>query len=188
MQTWRLYALGVAARRLRRRRARLVFRRAAGRGRRGTSSGRTPTSIIASAAARSATSSPIRSSTNTAWSTSARSPAACGCFYAESLSGVINWSFAAPLFAINAVLLAALLERSLSADPRPFSAAPGAQRPGRAGGARDALGPVDGADHQHVPAPVGRPVLVQSGRRGALAGGDRRRRRPARTAIFAISA
>ncbi|HYA74251.1 MAG TPA: glycosyl transferase family 36, partial [Roseiarcus sp.] len=35
-------------------------------------------------------------------------------FYAESISGVINWSLAAPLFAINAVLLAALLERSLA--------------------------------------------------------------------------
>ena len=38
-----------------------------------------PTSIIASAAASSAISSPIRSSTNTAPSISARSPAACGC-------------------------------------------------------------------------------------------------------------
>ncbi|MGD1037892.1 MAG: glycosyl transferase family 36 [Roseiarcus sp.] len=35
-------------------------------------------------------------------------------FYAESISGVINWSLAAPLFAINAVLLAALLDRSLA--------------------------------------------------------------------------
>ncbi len=35
-------------------------------------------------------------------------------FYAESISGVINLSLAAPLFAINAVLLAALLERSLA--------------------------------------------------------------------------
>ena len=34
-------------------------------------------------------------------------------FFAESLSGVINWSIAAPLFSINYVLLAALLERSL---------------------------------------------------------------------------
>ena len=33
--------------------------------------------------------------------------------YAESLSGVINWSFAAPLFAINAVFLTAILDRSL---------------------------------------------------------------------------
>ncbi|MGD0642481.1 MAG: hypothetical protein ABSC22_17185, partial [Roseiarcus sp.] len=35
-------------------------------------------------------------------------------FYAESISGVINWSLAAPLFAINAVLLTALLDRSLT--------------------------------------------------------------------------
>ena len=34
--------------------------------------------------------------------------------YAESLSGVINWSFAAPLFAINAVFLTAMLDRSLT--------------------------------------------------------------------------
>jgi len=34
-------------------------------------------------------------------------------FFAESLSGVINWSIAAPLFSINYVLLAALLERNL---------------------------------------------------------------------------
>ena len=33
--------------------------------------------------------------------------------YAESLSGVINWSFAAPLFAINVVFLSAILDRSL---------------------------------------------------------------------------
>lgn len=35
--------------------------------------------------------------------------------YAESLSGVINWSLAAPLFSVNFVLLAALVQRSL--DP-----------------------------------------------------------------------
>ncbi len=34
-------------------------------------------------------------------------------FFTESLSGVINWSLAAPLFGINYVLLAALIERSL---------------------------------------------------------------------------
>jgi cyclic beta-1,2-glucan synthetase len=34
-------------------------------------------------------------------------------FYAESLSGVINWSIAAPLFGVNFVLLSALIERSL---------------------------------------------------------------------------
>jgi cyclic beta-1,2-glucan synthetase len=34
-------------------------------------------------------------------------------FFTESLSGVINWSLAAPLFGINFILLAALLERSL---------------------------------------------------------------------------
>ena len=44
-------------------------------------------------------------------------------FYAESISGVINWSLAAPLFAINAVLLAALLERSLTPIKRLVSGA-----------------------------------------------------------------
>ena len=34
-------------------------------------------------------------------------------FYDESLSGVINWSLAAPVFSINYFLLAALIERSL---------------------------------------------------------------------------
>ena len=34
-------------------------------------------------------------------------------FWTESLSGVINWSFAAPLFSINYVLLAALLDRTV---------------------------------------------------------------------------
>ena len=34
-------------------------------------------------------------------------------FYDESLSGVINWSLAAPLFSVNYFLLAALIERSL---------------------------------------------------------------------------
>lgn len=34
-------------------------------------------------------------------------------FFTESLSGVINWSLAAPLFGINFVVLAALIERSL---------------------------------------------------------------------------
>lgn len=34
-------------------------------------------------------------------------------FFTESLSGVINWSLAAPLFSINFVVLAALIERSL---------------------------------------------------------------------------
>jgi cyclic beta-1,2-glucan synthetase len=47
-------------------------------------------------------------------------------FYAESISGVINWSLAAPLFAINAVLLTALLDRSL-APIKGFFSGPGVQ-------------------------------------------------------------
>jgi cyclic beta-1,2-glucan synthetase len=43
--------------------------------------------------------------------------------YAESLSGVINWSLAAPLFSINLVLLTALFERSLGPLKGLFSAA-----------------------------------------------------------------
>ncbi|MBV8474536.1 MAG: glycosyl transferase family 36, partial [Hyphomicrobiales bacterium] len=44
-------------------------------------------------------------------------------FYAESLSGVINWSLASPLFAINAIVLAALLQRSLEPIRGLFSGA-----------------------------------------------------------------
>ena len=43
--------------------------------------------------------------------------------YAESLSGVINWSLAAPLFSINLVLLTALFERSFGPLKGLFSAA-----------------------------------------------------------------
>ena len=43
-------------------------------------------------------------------------------FYDESLSGVINWSIAAPLFSINYFVLAALLDRSLSPLKQLFSA------------------------------------------------------------------
>ena len=42
--------------------------------------------------------------------------------YNESLSGVINWSLAAPLFSINLVLLTALLQRSLRPIRGLFSA------------------------------------------------------------------
>ena len=98
-------------------------------------------------------------------------------FWAESVAGVINWSLAAPLFSINYVLLDALLQRSL----RPIKNSPqpgGGRGRGRAGRARAALGPVDGADHQLVPAPVARSELVQSGRRGPHSGRHRRRRLP----------
>jgi len=43
--------------------------------------------------------------------------------YAESLSGVINWSLAAPLFSINLVALTALFKRSLGPIKEMFSAA-----------------------------------------------------------------
>ncbi len=36
-------------------------------------------------------------------------------FYDESLSGVIQWVFAAPLFSINLFFLTALVQRSLQA-------------------------------------------------------------------------
>ena len=42
--------------------------------------------------------------------------------YNESLSGVINWSLAAPLFSINLVLLTALLQRSMGPIRNLFSA------------------------------------------------------------------
>ncbi len=43
-------------------------------------------------------------------------------FWTELMSGVINWSLAAPLFSINYVLLAALLERSVQPFRQLFSA------------------------------------------------------------------
>jgi cyclic beta-1,2-glucan synthetase len=43
-------------------------------------------------------------------------------FFVESLSGVIGWSLAAPLFSFNLVLLTALLERSLAPVRRLFTA------------------------------------------------------------------
>ena len=42
------------------------------------------------------------------------SPGAVRLFYNEALSGVINWSLAAPLFSVNIVLLNSLLQRSLA--------------------------------------------------------------------------
>ena len=93
-------------------------------------------------------------------------------FWAESVAGVINWSLAAPLFSINYVLLDAGLQRSSEADQDPLQSVRD-RGPGRAGGARPALGPVDGADHQFVPAPVAGSDLVQSGRRDPLGGRDR---------------
>ncbi len=43
-------------------------------------------------------------------------------FFVESLSGVIGWSLAAPLFSVNLVLLTALLERSVGPLRRLFTA------------------------------------------------------------------
>jgi cyclic beta-1,2-glucan synthetase len=43
-------------------------------------------------------------------------------FYNESLSGVINWSIAAPLFSVNFFVLAAIFQRSLSPLKKLFSA------------------------------------------------------------------
>ena len=98
-------------------------------------------------------------------------------FWAESVAGVINWSLAAPLFSINYVLLDAALQRSL----RPIKtllSPNGVEGLVEQARARPALGPVDGADHQLVPAPVAGPELVQSGRRDPLGGRHRRRREP----------
>ena len=94
-------------------------------------------------------------------------------FWTESVAGVINWSLAAPLFSINYVLLDAALAAQPAADQESGQPAR-RRRPRRAGRARVALGPVDGPDHQFVPAPVAGSDLVQPGRRGALARRDRR--------------
>ena len=96
-------------------------------------------------------------------------------FWAESVAGVINWSLAAPLFSINYVLLDAALQTELAAD-QDARQPERRRRPGGAGRARVALGPVDGADHQLVPAPVAESELVQPGRRGPI--GGRYRGRP----------
>ena len=80
-------------------------------------------------------------------------------FYAESISGVINWSLAAPLFAVNAVLLAAFAGAQSGAHQGPLQR-DGRAEPRRSGGARHALGPMDGADHQHFPAPVPPSLVV----------------------------
>ena len=74
-------------------------------------------------------------------------------------------ALAAPLFSINYVLLDAALRRSL----RPIKTllSPSRRRRlGGAGGARVALGPVDGAGHQLVPAPVAgtRPGTIRMAR------------------------
>ena len=98
-------------------------------------------------------------------------------FWTESVAGVINWSLAAPLFSINYVLLDAALQAKLAPD-QDASQSGRRRRPGGAGGARVALGPVDGAGHQFVPAPVAGPDLVQSGRRDPH--GRRHRRRTSR--------
>ena len=72
-----------------------------------------PTSITGSTAASSATSPPIRSSTNTAQINLGEVAGGVRLFWTELVAGVINWSLAAPLFSINYVLLDAALRRSL---------------------------------------------------------------------------
>ncbi len=104
-------------------------------------------------------------------------------FFDESLTGVVNWAIAAPLFSINFFVLTAIIDRSLSPLKRLFSVAgfPGARRAGRP---RARLGPLDGAGHQFVPAPVARAVLVQSGWRHPDRDGDGRRLFPADRTSF----
>ena len=95
-------------------------------------------------------------------------------FWSESVAGVINWSLAAPLV-LDQLCPA---RRAASAQPPADPQSPqsqGRRDPGRAGRAGAALGPLDGADHQFVPAPVARSELVQPGRRdphGVVIGAD----------------
>ena len=100
-------------------------------------------------------------------------------FWAESVAGVINWALAAPLFSINYVLLSALLDRTL----RPLRRT--VQRAGREALVAQAvrvlrwglwMAPIINTFLRQSPDPD----LVQPGRRGAHAGRDRRRHRPAR--------
>ncbi len=98
-------------------------------------------------------------------------------FWAELVAGVINWSLAAPLFSINYVLLDAAPSAQPAPDQEPRQPEGGRDR-GGAGRAGPALGPVDGPDHQLLPAPVAGPELVQSGRSDPVGGRHRRRRNP----------
>ena len=70
-------------------------------------------STIAPTDARSTPMSFVPYSPNGARRTSAWPTAACGFSIDESLSGVIQWVFAAPLFSINMFFLTALVQRSL---------------------------------------------------------------------------
>ena len=174
-------------RRLRRRRARLVFRRRANQRRDLEILGLCRCQLSPDRARRSAITRSIRCSTNTARSISAKSPAACGCSTPNCCPASSTGRSPRRCSASISCCLSALMERSL----RPIKglvSAEGPRRPRRAGGSRDALGPLDGADHQFLPAPVARSDLVQSGRRRAHAGVDRRRHRPAAAPIFAPSA
>ena len=85
-------------------------------------------------------------------------------FFNESLSGRHQLGHRGAAVQ-HQLLRAGGAHRPLAVAAEALFSAEGLRRPRRAGRAGAALGPLDGADHQLLPAPVARPVLVQSGRR-----------------------
>ena len=84
--------------------------------------------------------------------------------FAEALAGVISWSIPAWLFAINRTFMAAYFRKE-TAPIRALFTRDGLVQLTREHDRGPALGPVDVADHQVVPAADGRADLVQPGRR-----------------------
>ena len=89
--------------------------------------------------------------------------AAMRVFYDESLSGVIQWVFAAPLFSINLFFLTALVQRSLQ-PLRQLASWEGLDMLIENAVRVSALGPVDGAGDLFLPEGDAGSDLVQSGR------------------------
>ena len=87
-------------------------------------------------------------------------------FYLESVSGVIQWIFAAPLFSHQSVLPdgAGEARSQAAADAGQQRRRPAARRQRHHGAA---LGPLDGARHLHLPESRADGRMVQSGRHGA---------------------
>ena len=138
--------------------------------------------------ASSATSPPIRSSTNTAQINLGEVAGGVRLFWSESVAG--RHQLVARGAAVLDQLCAArrAVAAQLAADPR-SSQPQGRRRSGGARGAGVALGPLDGPDHQFIPAPVAGSQLVQSGRRDPHGRRDRRRRerRPRRRSAASAS-
>ncbi|MBK8652261.1 MAG: hypothetical protein IPN23_11230 [Elusimicrobia bacterium] len=90
-------------------------------------------------------------------------------FYNEALAGVITWSIAAWLFAVNRVFMQAMFQRNKAPLRHFFS--PTGGRELVVNMLRRAVGFVDGPDHQHRAAHDGRGHLVQPRRGHPVVGG-----------------